>query len=92
MKHYLVVQRCNLDDLPVYLTADRLKAVAVATSLEPEDPRSKAVQEELTVDASGPISVMVYTFGSDGKFIEAELIRDYNKKLNEELNDDSQGG
>ena len=74
MKHYLVIKRFGMDDVPVFLTHDSAKAEAEAAEIAVEIDNKRPVfattdeQELMDVNIRTPlVAAGIITFGDDGR-------------------------
>lgn len=74
MDGYLVVLRHSMDDLPLMLLSSHDEAVGAATVVQPGDGEN--VKSLLSIDASTPICVWVYSFRG-GQMVEAEKVKEF---------------
>lgn len=71
--HYLVLLRCNMDELPVRLFEDKAEAVQFAKTFDAD--AAIAAWEKLDWSTSDPVFVAVVTF-KEGIPTGAEVVRD----------------
>jgi len=76
-KAFLVVQRHNLDDLPLLLTLSEQVAMERAENLSWVEVAAEQAQHVLHLDATTPQTTAVFGFDETGKFVEATTVHDY---------------
>lgn len=74
MNAYLVVMRCNIDDLPLFLTSDIMEARTFAKQVTEEAGANECAI--LKMDRSDPISVQIWEF-TEGRLSKVWKVTDF---------------
>jgi hypothetical protein len=71
---YLVMVRCESDDIPLLLTDDWEQAERTAEDFYEDESDLEPALKLLSIDCS-PLNTSIYTF-TDGKFVAYRMIKD----------------
>jgi len=67
--------RHSMDEIPLYLTSNKTDAFEFANNAKPDsDQREQGI---IGIDATTPINVAVYEFGSDGKLANFDIVKSF---------------